>query len=60
MSREEARPVLESSNEADKLRDRIVDVLQDGDHGLFCDSHYDGRPCSCWHAKISKIVGYES
>jgi len=46
--------------EVDRLRaqiERIESVLEEGDHGLYCDSHY-GNHCTCWNHKIAVITGY--
>lgn len=25
-------------------------------HGLFCASHYERRPCDCWHAALTAAI----
>lgn len=46
--------------EVDRLRAQVAaveGVLEEGDHGLYCDSHY-GNQCTCWNHKIAIITGY--
>lgn len=55
-----ANHVTELLAEVDRLRAQVAaveGVLEEGDHGLFCDHHY-GNLCNCWNAKVARITGY--
>jgi hypothetical protein len=51
---------IDAAMDADRLRsqvDAVETVLEDEEHGLYCDKHY-GNACTCWHHKVAIITGY--
>jgi hypothetical protein len=57
----ESRDRVILAAEVDRLRAQVAaveSVLEEGDHGLYCGSHFGGGHCNCWHAKVAKITGY--